>query len=417
MELDYEAFIEGRLQVDGRMQFNGRTRLTKLEDAKNIAKYSFHCHRSVTYLDLSLQEYSVYKKRFPNERKFYHKYVCTDQGLQKCLQPLREYEKTILLQNFHLDISKEREPASGNVEYSTVNQNRIYDCETVYEVIPEKYIYEYYLTRYIEKALEKNTEKLSIIKLCLKFLKNKDFQTFFIKPGNKRRFIPLIIKYCSDFELLVNVLKMISFDIWIIYDSEPDQLEFFLYRVHALKEGRKALEKDMIYMGYANSMKKSVEILLKYQNCPKFSRRSYQYALRNLISKRRRFDSAELMHLVKPTENKFQGILTFLAFKEKSDAAFQHLRLLWRSLPMCFITLNEFKYMFGPMLDPEEIIEIYNFYTDIIEQHAPSCQPRMLKHYCRLKIRNLLYEQERLHDGIDELGLPLDLQLYLKLKK
>ncbi|KAF8791237.1 hypothetical protein HNY73_006133 [Argiope bruennichi] len=401
--------------IDG-MQFDDRTKLLKLNDAKTIAKYSFHCHKSVTYLDLSLQEYSVYNKRFPNERKFYHKYVCTDQGLQKYLRPSKEYEKTILLQNFHLDISKEREPATGEVEYSTVNQNRIYDCEIVYNVIPETYFYESHLTEYIKNALEKNTEKLSIIKLCLKLLKNKDFHVFFIKPGNKRSFIPLIIKYCSDFELLVNVLKVLSFDIWIIYDSEPDQLDFFLYRVHALKEGRKALEKDIIYMGFANSMSKNVEILLKYQNFPKFSCRSYQYALRNLINERDDLESAELMHLVKPTEDKFQAILAFLAFKEKSEAAFQNLRLLWRSLPMCFITLNEFEYTFGPMFDPREIKEIYDFYTDVIEQHAPSCLPRKLKHYCRLKIRTLLYEQEHLHDGIDELGLPLDLQLYLKLK-
>ncbi|GBN98883.1 hypothetical protein AVEN_133863-1 [Araneus ventricosus] len=113
----------------------------------------------------------------------------------------------------------------------------------------------------------------------------------------------------------------------------------------------------------------------------------------------------------------FFAMLTHIAFIKKSESGIQALRLLWRSISFRFITLDDFEDIYLHILTEREIKDIYSFYTDIIGQDVPDCEPRKLKHKCRCIIRAALGASESLPEGISELGLPPDIQLYLKLQK
>ncbi|GBN69667.1 hypothetical protein AVEN_18104-1 [Araneus ventricosus] len=124
-----------------------------------------------------------------------------------------------------------------------------------------------------------------------------------------------------------------------------------------------------------------------------------------------------------PTENGsgrincFLAMQTFLVFLSNSVSGSQALKLLWRSIPTRFLTFDAFKGIYGRILTPREIEDVYNFYRDIIGQDVPVCHPRMLKHLCRLTIRAILGENEHLPEGIGDLGLPPGIQSYLQLQK
>ncbi|GBO41918.1 hypothetical protein AVEN_9031-1 [Araneus ventricosus] len=248
-----------------------------LDCTESIVKFSFRCHKSVTSLDLNIQEYAIFKKKRSNKMKFRgfshvisSNYVCTEEGLQNSLQPRRRK----LLYTYHLDLAR-------------------VDSVLVYDVEPQRLFYVDKLFQFIEDAFRKNTEKLPVVKLCLRLMKHGDFKqyTFFREIVIKKytaNYLTYIIldtlhKECSDSELIVDVLNVYNFDRWIRYKSNPEQLEFFLRHLHRLRKGNQILKPDTISMCLANLQYGNVEVLFKYRGVVTLSSRSYERTVGELL--------------------------------------------------------------------------------------------------------------------------------------
>ncbi|GBN41352.1 hypothetical protein AVEN_214081-1, partial [Araneus ventricosus] len=95
------------------------------------------------------------------------------------------------------------------------------------------------------------------------------------------------------------------------------------------------------------------------------------------------------------------------------------LQMLWRSIPDPFIAMDELTSVFTEQQNSSFIEEICNFIEEITGEEVTEerrCQPRKLKHKCRIVIRRALSNNFQLSTGISELNLPPSLAAFLRLE-
>ncbi|GBN80432.1 hypothetical protein AVEN_6012-1 [Araneus ventricosus] len=93
--------------------------------------------------------------------------------------------------------------------------------------------------------------------------------------------------------------------------------------------------------------------------------------------------------------------------------------MLWRSTPDPFITMYELTSVFTKQQNTRFIEEICNFIEEITGEEVTEergCQPRKLKHNCRIVIRRALSNNFQLSTGIGELNLPPSVAAFLRLE-
>ncbi|GBM92408.1 hypothetical protein AVEN_240720-1 [Araneus ventricosus] len=94
------------------------------------------------------------------------------------------------------------------------------------------------------------------------------------------------------------------------------------------------------------------------------------------------------------------------------------LRLLWRSLPDAFFTLEELQRAYADAPGSRHIIgAVHRFYVRSIAGDLISGTPRPLLHFCRTTIRKSLCYNLQLPLGIEDLRVPPKLKAFLRLEK
>ncbi|CAL1290769.1 unnamed protein product [Larinioides sclopetarius] len=107
---------------------------------------------------------------------------------------------------------------------------------------------------------------------------------------------------------------------------------------------------------------------------------------------------------------------TYLKRSHHTTAACESLRLVWNAVPDSFISRIEINAQLQ-LLGPEATGDIYDFYCKAVGECHEDVEPRPLKHHCRCAIRLQLWKcMQWLPEGIEQIGLPKVLQLYLKLE-
>ncbi|KAF8770372.1 hypothetical protein HNY73_017913 [Argiope bruennichi] len=99
-------------------------------------------------------------------------------------------------------------------------------------------------------------------------------------------------------------------------------------------------------------------------------------------------------------------------------AASKCLRMIWNSLPDSFLNYVEIEVTFGNKgFEPKEIEDIYKFYSNAVGEFNSKAVPRSLRHHCRTVIRRRFWKcRQWIPEGIQQIGLPPMLQLYLNLE-
>ncbi|GBN69668.1 hypothetical protein AVEN_18105-1 [Araneus ventricosus] len=185
--------------------------------------------------------------RFPDaQTEISYNYVCTKEGLQKSLQPFQ----TKLLHSLHLDLCTGRQRIIRDFidgRYM-VNEARFHDYITIYDVKLQPYLYEMLLNGFIGNAIRNNVDvkKVPVIEMYLRLMKDEQFCRYSTFSSLRRPFFDILHQECSDSQLIVNILKVFNFEMWIISENYPEQVEFFLHHVHVLRKGNEILKTDMI---------------------------------------------------------------------------------------------------------------------------------------------------------------------------
>ncbi|KAF8770098.1 hypothetical protein HNY73_017668 [Argiope bruennichi] len=107
--------------------------------------------------------------------------------------------------------------------------------------------------------------------------------------------------------------------------------------------------------------------------------------------------------------------IVYVFFSRPIDGL-QPLRLVWRSIPQAFISLDELIASFPVLVGTRYIENIHNFICDITGEESLYPKPRNLQHYCRIAVRSALSRNVKLFTGIDKLGVPPSMQAFLKLE-
>ncbi|GBN74835.1 hypothetical protein AVEN_137485-1 [Araneus ventricosus] len=116
----------------------------------------------------------------------------------------------------------------------------------------------------------------------------------------------------------------------------------------------------------------------------------------------------------------FQHHAYFPIYSELYDLpeASEALRLVWSSIPDCFVSLQEMKDAYEHVFPAEVMSAAHSFYEETIRQTVSCREPRSLTQYCRSVVRKSLYNSKQwLPDGIKQLKLPPRFEPFLNLQR
>ncbi|GBM33597.1 hypothetical protein AVEN_181841-1 [Araneus ventricosus] len=420
MELQYPSYID-------------------LDKAENIVKYSFVVHKSVTSLDLSVCEYSVFKgkrqghplridKTYPPLIDWSNNFISTEEDCRKSLTEERQ-----LLYAHHLDSSARLESSLRNVQ--SCQKRNFYSPSMFLSQVDTDYdLYEDNLSDMILETLKTTDQKVDCVRKVTKIMKKLDY----LKDNFAIVFLCLEILYehCTDSNIVKDFLTAFNFKAWIVNIDRPKLLQFLLYHANQARYNvwGNDVPHKLINRCVSNHLFGNSTILLKYYDAPVFSESMYKDVIHHIGKRRPSLSDDVLKHPVKEgwlsKERNFLMLqILDIFFHGPSPSSKLALSRIWKSIPKAFISQNELSRAYNKVLSPTDIEEIYAFYSNTVEEEeihkfcknvteedTQSCKPRSLKQFCRTTIRKTLNDSKKLPQGIHQLCLPRQLQSFLRLE-
>ncbi|GBN94114.1 hypothetical protein AVEN_142351-1 [Araneus ventricosus] len=407
----------------------------ELMDAESIVKCCFVVQKSVTYLDLSVSYHSTLIKKKGLERCLTEIFapvpgvlstffICTKEQLRRILAPDRK-----ILYLYHLDLPNGRE--------RTLRQGRpenlsLISCSKVYSLRPFPCLYKRNFYRYIQEVVHHSKQKVALIMRLLKPIKSVVFiNEYYVLI---HYFLEILYSRCTDSNIFVNFMSQIDFREWLLYHTGRRYiLESILFHCHKCKYD--LLEQmpfccDPINISMLAGRFDNVAVLLRYRDAPRFAMFPCKDTLEKLSRRPRNPRTRE--ELLQPA---FEGLLSsrrlllllqiICSFFEgpcirnmrgvthatRSEA----LRLVWRSIPDPYITFDEMTRVCGRRYRITNLRNAHYTYRKAVVFDSSFIQPRTLRQYCRTTIRKSLSDNHKLPEGVDRLGLPTDMKLFLNL--
>ncbi|XP_055953142.1 uncharacterized protein LOC129988885 [Argiope bruennichi] len=407
-----------------------------LDKAENIVKYSFVVHKSVTCLDLSVCEYSVFKgrrqghplridKTFPPLIDWSNNFISTEEDCRKSLTVERQ-----LLYAHHLDSSIKLEHSLRNVQSC---QKREYYSPSMFlsQLDTDYELYEDSLSEMIIETLKTSNQKVNCVRKVSKIMKKlvclkKNFTIISLC-------LDILYEHCSDSNVVNDFLTAFNFQAWIVNIDRPKLLQYLLH--HANQAGHNVLVTDvhkLINRCVTNHLFRNSTVLLKYYDAPGFSDSMYEDVIHHIAKRRPSLNDDVLTCPVKEgwlckKRNFLMLQILDIFFHGPTPSSKTALSQIWKSIPDAFISQEELSRAYNKVVSPIDIEEIYAFYSSVIEEEKiydfddieediQSCTPRSLKQTCRTTIRKSLSDNKQLPQGIQMLHLPRQLQSFLKLE-
>ncbi|GBN48813.1 hypothetical protein AVEN_8505-1 [Araneus ventricosus] len=397
-----------------------------IKGVKSTVEYSFIVQRSVTCLDLSLCEFSKFKRKPEREStlanfiKIKFKYledeiekinaIFTEEACKKRLARNRK-----LLYNYHLDVSKELEVSLRNAEPQDIR--KCYSNSVLLNRIVLIYnMYETYLNKIITKTLQETNQKVRLIHQVSKMAKHLNF----VSKNKYIRDKGLFFLYLQRADSTVgkDFLIAMDFEDDYYFCLSVDVFEFVLYHVGYDLWSRPSCE-DPIHTAIFDYAYVKAGSLLQYRDSPRFCGKLYRIMNSNrlllsedelniafqngLITKERYFLIVEILHVL----------------CGQVSGGLKALQMVWRSIPDPFVTLDELTLVFARPPDSRIVQRTRRFVKDITGEDVRDergHQPRKLKHYCRTLIRRVLSNNKQLSTGIGEMKLPTSIVSFLRLE-
>ncbi|CAL1262113.1 unnamed protein product, partial [Larinioides sclopetarius] len=291
-------------------------------------------------------------------------------------------------------------------------------------------VYKKSLRRFIEQALQKNGMEMNFIRSHMALMKRVLGVRLFEANSLEDKILNFLFSTCKDSNIVLEFLPLLHLNSWLLTNPKLSVLEYVLKHAYRGRYDLKLNDSQGVVLNecFFNSHFKYVELLLKYQNAPYY----YEYDCGILVSSWMR--DAPNQWYPEDLEIPFQrGLLSrrryslwlqiFHAYCVRNQPPLHGkvsptLRLLWRSLPDAFFTLEELQKAYAGVRGSRRVIgAVHRFYVRSIAGDLKSGTPRPLKHFCRTTIRKSLCYNLRLPHGIEELRVPPKLKAFLSLEK
>ncbi|KAF8770307.1 hypothetical protein HNY73_017853 [Argiope bruennichi] len=224
----------------------------------------------------------------------------------------------------------------------------------------------------------------------------------------------------NDSEFANDCFRKLNFRNWMLFFERPDGVGNLLYQIHLLGRKREHIRwsyffierclvhpsllyvNDVLKFSDALSFRSNIHNYLLRRVLRNFRSWSRQQFSRNLREKRRmswrtRQRTSLLLQLFWIHQNIF----------ETNTAASEALRLVWNSVPDAHLSSEEINDIFKNILNSNEIVNLYKFYSEAVCEFHAVVEPRSLKHYCRISIRKSLCRNKQwIPEGVQRIGLP-----------
>ncbi|KAF8770311.1 hypothetical protein HNY73_017857 [Argiope bruennichi] len=393
--------------------------------AKSMVKYSFIVQKSLSYLDLSLCEFTKSKRSIKrlklahllNLRVSEKNAIHTEEDCKK-----RFCINRSVLYDFHLDVSKELETSLR----SPVHHQKIRSCSSekiLLNMIDYKdNIHDLCLNRIIAEVLEETEDKVKFIHTVSKLLERMNFLS---NECIRVKGLAYLCFQCSDSNIIKDFLTSMNFSVEDFFHLSIHIFERILYHAHRAGYDLWTLpvHQDPIHSSICYCMFVKTEALFQYYSAPRFCEVVYNRIKNGGPSLRICGGAINF-----PVEN---GLMTeerhllileiALVFALPPSDGLTALQMLWRSIPDPFITFPELTSVLPGVPSPKLIEDITNFTKQITgEDVTEDYQPRRLKHYCRTTIRNILSNNNnnnmQFSTKISELRLPPAVDSYMRLQ-
>ncbi|CAL1262238.1 unnamed protein product [Larinioides sclopetarius] len=370
--------------------YDSTYRCVELDDAKSIVKLSSIVHDSITYLDLNIGEYTNFKNRITTlstdsarafESGFPSKEAFESYSRTLFFVPFLKYDEEFHAQKFYVrELWFERKFQAFAILFIKRAEHKLTSLKKLNFEIE-------YKVRSRDSSFE-ICSRLNI--LCIERYDSDRI---------KGVLIALNVAFCDD-------------------DDFGEVSEYFLY--HKCVSSGISLNptadfgKDIIRQLMHDGFYRFVPQLLQrgfYLKAPVSEDNFFSSSGINL----RRLDLAYYAYRLNPIvslnnrDNYCDDSLTNLDGLEALTA-------LWRSIPDVLFSQQEFAYINPRLLSTHSIEEIQSFYKRFAGDCPLYPEPRSLKHYCRLVVRNALASNQELPHGISELGMSPTLQSFLNLE-
>ncbi|GBN68523.1 hypothetical protein AVEN_221073-1 [Araneus ventricosus] len=258
-----------------------------INSVERVIEYGFIVQKSVTHLDLSLGEFSGFKRKIQkrnnmfasnlNSRRAAEKNaVLTEEACRKRSAPDRK-----LLYDFHLDVSKELE-----LSLRSASNQDIRPCYSssvlINKIVFETHKYEIFFNRMLSEVLKKINQKVKFIHQiskmakCMKFiLKNK-----YIRDEG----LNVLYFQDADSTVVVDFLTTMNFIDGHFFSLFMDVFEFVLYKTNQARYNLWTLPQcEMINASIYYRLFMRTEALLQYRDGPRFCNKLYDKLKRSII--------------------------------------------------------------------------------------------------------------------------------------
>ncbi|XP_055953060.1 uncharacterized protein LOC129988814 [Argiope bruennichi] len=396
----------------------------RLSVPADIVQYSYIVQDSICYLDLEISKFSTFPNYSTNNSTdtVSRGVISTEEKCRKTLEKSR-----YLLYNLHLDLAKGKE---WNLKECLQNENLWFNSSfpLMSRICIAEEFYDNLLYRLIEYAVKYTNHKIRVLKWFLKHFATK---TLFEVPAYIiNYFVECMHPGFNDSEFANDCFRKLNFRNWMLFFERPDGVGNLLYQIHLLGRKREHIRwsyffierclvhpsllyvNDVLKFSDALSFRSNIHNYLLRRVLRNFRSWSRQQFSRNLREKRRmswrtRQRTSLLLQLFWIHQNIF----------ETNTAASEALRLVWNSVPDAHLSSEEINDIFKNILNSNEIVNLYKFYSEAVCEFHAVVEPRSLKHYCRISIRKSLCRNKQwIPEGVQRIGLPVKLQSFLKLE-
>ncbi|KAF8778346.1 hypothetical protein HNY73_015077 [Argiope bruennichi] len=396
----------------------------------DIAQCSFIVQHSISHLDLALSKSDIFLSRSWNGSEYagfcYLKdFINTEEGCRKCLTPRRK-----LLYTLHLDLPREREIHLRNRLVDPKNVSWDFRIPHIGKISISNNWYINKLCHFLEHAWNNVQNKVKLLSWFLNF-NGLSHELRFKSTKTVTYFIDCLDPGIKDLEFIKKGFTKLDFTRWLLLSPEkPGRVKKLLYTVNRI--GRKSCSlwiNHFLRICLLHESFMYVKEILQFINYPVFNNQfchfllaifgmseSVQKKLEEILNSKSIRRRSLLIHLYWNYRMQALQAPGHLNTAFNFSAARESLRLVWNSVPDNFISFEEMQAVFKDVVGPESVVDLYNFYSNVVQEFHSVDEPRSLEHYCRITIRRTLWENERwLPEGIRKIGLPRKLESFLNL--
>ncbi|KAF8770354.1 hypothetical protein HNY73_017899 [Argiope bruennichi] len=400
-------------------------RNVQLWTAADVVQFSFIVQTSICHLDLELcQSYKVNNKYsfFGRDYPSFSYSKCFVNSEEKCRKILETNRK--LLYTLHLDLPQGRDWGLKNdsePEYLSYYRR----IPHIAKILTGDEFFITILKKIINYACVNSHHSLKVLKWFLRFYELKSFDLSDLPDFILNHFIDCMHPGISDMDFVKECFKKLNFKNWVDPGRKPERVANLLYQVRRVeaKLGDIYWILGFVIRCLLHSSFAYVREVLKFTNEPILC----TYFLSSIVTEIYNMSHSKsawrlTKHLIRTNKKRSCLLLhlywSYLNRYRNFAAASESLGIIWNSLPDAFLTYVEIEATFGNKgFEPKEIEDIYKFYSDAVGEFHSKAVPRSLRHHCRIVIRRRFWKcRQWIPEGIQQIGLPPMLQLYLNLE-